>query len=790
LAVRSAALPGRHGAALPDRQTHEALPLFRKALAIRLKALGEQHPDTATSYNNVAVCLEAQGKAGEALPLLRQALAIFQKVHGEQHPLTAASYNSVASCLAAQGKHKEAAHHWEAALLGFEYGRLLAGASGFDRARFLDRSLSPHAGLAVCLVRLGQAERAWHHAESDLARGLLDDFLPPSREDPGDVQRLARLRQLDQALLPLLTHSELTAQQKKQREELTGQREQLLAELARAAARRARLRVLPLERIRKQVPADAALLFWLETTDQRLGCVLRNDGKPVWVTLPGSGKAGAWTKEDNSRAAQAHLSLFGPSLRPDEREAILANAESTGWRRLAQEAFNPARRAGIVQAAYQQFLAPLEPHLKGVKHLIVIPAGWMSALPVEALTDRYTVSYTPSASVFARLREQHRKLEGSSLLVLADPIFERTAEKQPAPPAHGLLVTAVVPGSLAARIGLRAGDVLLSYNGKPLRKPDDLKEAEGDDRVVVRLWREGQTLAGRIPAGKLGVVLDRRPPAEALAAWRKEQSTLLALDRGKTFAPLPGTRLEARLLKGLVPSATLVLGSAASQQNLERLASADALKRYRLLHLATHGRANPSHPDQTALILAQDRLPTLREQAALVLQGKTRPDGRLTVHTIRTTWKLDADLVVLSACRTGVGAYTGREGLLGFVHALLQSGARSVVLSRWKVDDSATALLMGRFYQNLLGKRSGLKEGMPRAEALREAKAWLRRLRRAEAEKLLAGLLDGVPRSERASIKKALPLRKPAASAARGKGDRPFADPYFWAAFVLVGDPY
>jgi Tfp pilus assembly protein PilF len=767
----------------------QALSLLRRTLDIQLRVRGDQHPHTANSYNNVAFCLDDQGKHTEALPLHQRALAIRRKALGEQHPQTASSYNNLAHCLNRQGKHEEAVRYWEAALLGYECGRLFAGQSGFDRARFNEGVISPRACLAACLVRLGQPVRAWHHAESDLARGLLDDLSPTSKQDTADLQRLVWLRRLDQDLLPLLTRSGLTTQQKKQRDELSGQRDQLLRELARGTTRRARERVLSLERIVKQVPAETALVFWLEALDQHLGCVLRSDGKPVWVALPGSGKANAWTKEDDNRTGQGHLMLFGPYLRPDEQEAILANAGSDLRRQLAREAFNPDRRDAILAAAYKQRLAPLEPYLKGVKHLIVVPAGRMSALPVEALSDRYTLSYTPSASVFARQREQHRKLEGTSLLVLADPTFERTPEKVPAPPSHGLVVTAIVPGGLAARSGIRAGDVLLSYDGKPLRKPTDFTEVEGAGRVVLKLWRDGQELAGRIPAGKLSVVLDRRGVAEALAAWRQQESKLLALDRGDRFAPLPGTRLEARLLKELVPSATLLLGSAASQQQLDRLASADALKRYRLLHLATHAQAYHDCPEQSALILAQDSLPTHRQRTEMVLQGMEPPDGTLTVQTIRARWKLDADLVVLSACQTGLGAYTDREGMLGFAHALQQSGARSVLLSRWKVDDAATALLMMRFYQNLLGKRQGLKTGLPRAEALHEAKSWLRHLTRGDAERLLAGLLDGVPRGERGSIKKALPLRKPAATTAVVKDERPFAAPYFWAAFVLIGDP-
>ena len=117
--------------------------------------------------------------------------------------------------------------------------------------------------------------------------------------------------------------------------------------------------------------------------------------------------------------------------------------------------------------------------------------------------------------------------------------------------------------------------------------------------------------------------------------------------------------------------------------------------------------------------------------------------------------------------------------MLGFTQALMQKGARSVVLSRWKVDDAATALLMSRFYQNLLGKRDGLKEPMKRAEALREAKTWLKTLPRAEAEKRLAALVDGVPRGERGGIKKALPPRQPGETAEQ---DWPFAHPYYWSA--------
>ena len=108
--------------------------------------------------------------------------------------------------------------------------------------------------------------------------------------------------------------------------------------------------------------------------------------------------------------------------------------------------------------------------------------------------------------------------------------------------------------------------------------------------------------------------------------------------------------------------------------------------------------------------------------------------------------------------------------MLGFTQALLQKGARSVLLSRWKVDDAATALLMARFYENLLAAQgheaAGASGGADGSEGLAA------RLSRAEATKHLAALVEGVPRGERGSIKPALPTRK---SEMPKDEDRPFA---------------
>jgi tetratricopeptide (TPR) repeat protein len=748
----------------------EAGPLYQKALAIRRQALGEEHPLTAVSYNNVAANLNAQGKYAEAGPLYHKALAIRRQALGEEHPLTAESYNNVAANLDAQGKHAEAEQQWQRAVASFGVARLRLAPSGFDRAAATP--MQPHTGLALCLARQNKHADAWQAAESGLARGLLDDLtLPADATDPRAAQRrqrATRLERLDALLLPLLTAEMLSTEQRMERDRLVGERDGLLAEAGAEAARLAAERVLPPADIQGQLATDAALVLWLdwspggkmvEAGGWHWGCVVRRSGPPAWVRLPGSGPGGDWTDADDQLPQRL-------------REALARRA--LGWSELARR----LRR---------QRLDPLEEHLgaggdlPAVRHLIAVPAGWMAGVPLEALADRYLVSYAPSGTVLARLAAGHRPLRQPTLLALGDPTFT-TPETPPAPepPGHGLLILQVLPGGNADKAGLKPDDVLLEYAGTKLATRDDLKlRAEGDP-VPLRLWRAGRTLGKEVAAGKLGIVVDTEPAPAALKR-RHELNKLLASTRGPAPKPLPGTRREVQALAVLLPKdrVQLLLGSDASEQRLDQLATAGKLKDYRLLHFATHGALDAATPARSALLLATDRLADAEKQ---VREGKKVYTGRLTVGTV-LGWKLDADLVTLSACETGLGRQAGGEGLLGFVQALVQAGARSVVVSLWAVDDAATALLMTRFYENLLGQREGLKAPLGKAEALAEAKQWLRSLPRAEAGALAAQLSKGEVRLTISPLKPAAP------ATAHDKGDRPYAHPYYWSAFVLLGDP-
>src|SRR5262249_23318425 len=140
--------------------------------------------------------------------------------------------------------------------------------SGIDRASAT--WIAPHTGLALSLARQGQAADAWRAAERGLARGLLDDLTTAALvpDDPDEFRRLrtraARLDQLDQDLLPLLTVEKLDDARARQREALARQRAQLQQEIATEAADRALQDVVSLATLQQRLPRHAALVFWLD----------------------------------------------------------------------------------------------------------------------------------------------------------------------------------------------------------------------------------------------------------------------------------------------------------------------------------------------------------------------------------------------------------------------------------------------------------------------------------------------------------------------------------------------
>lgn len=210
---------------------------------------------------------------------------------------------------------------------------------------------------------------------------------------------------------------------------------------------------------------------------------------------------------------------------------------------------------------------------------------------------------------------------------------------------------------------------------------------------------------------------------------------------GNPGGDLRGAQVEAAEVATLYGDDPLVRDKATLDEVLRRLPGR------RVLHFATHAVLDEKAPLASAIQLA---------------------GGDLDVHRLMGL-RLDVDVVVLSACETGLGGSGGGEDIVGLTRGLLAAGARAAVVSLWPVDDASAAQLMCDFHQRL-------RSGATPARALHDASNALRTLSNAERDRRSAALaLPSVTRERRIG---GLPHVAP-------RDD--WSQPYHWAPFVLVG---
>ncbi len=193
---------------------------------------------------------------------------------------------------------------------------------------------------------------------------------------------------------------------------------------------------------------------------------------------------------------------------------------------------------------------------------------------------------------------------------------------------------------------------------------------------------------------------------------------------GETLPRLLASRQEAKNISNLIDKneANVRTDFEANLENIENT----NLKDYRILHFATHGLLNSSRPELSGLVFS------------LYDKNGEKQDGFLSLNSIYNL-DISSDLIVLSACQTALGKDVRGEGLIGMSRGFLYAGSNRIIASLWKVDDSATAEFMKRFYTNHLQK------GMSASKALQQTKTEIKK----------------IPR---------------------------YRSPYYWSAFTLLGD--
>ena len=684
-----------------------AEPLFERALAIREKVLGPTHPDTAWSLANLAGFYFSTSAYAKAEPLLQRALAIREKVLGPTHPDTASSLNNLAWLYSHRGAYPNAEALFQRALAIREE---VLGPTHPDTASSLNN-------LAVLYWTAGNIPKALpllQEAQTIQEQNIAGFLLSSSEDRKQAYMQLFRRNTFANISLSL---------------DLPGNQ---AATRGIAIVLQTKGRVLDamsdsLSRLRRSMRAEDRKLF------EQFTAVVRQRSTLRYQSLQDIQLGDYRTRLSELAAKQEELEIelatrsaeFRQQIAPVTLAAVQAalphEAALLEWFRYVP--FNPKRKDKPTTWGKPRYLAYV---LRGASAPAVVDLG--GAESIELLVQDFRKAL--SAPQHTYVKEVAKELSAK----LIKPLQPHLGN------AKQLLI------SPDGALNLVPFGALLDNTGHYLATKQDITYLTSA-RDLLRF--------DTTPLASSDVVVVANPDygrstnmfAQSASSIRLKRP--VDLDRGGlVFTPLRGTAEEAKALTLLlkVKNVHLLTRTKATEAMLKQLHGP------RILHIATHGFFLSDKEMVTATfktvgfsqdsrLLPMGENPLLRSGLALAGANQRRSgendDGILTAAEVAQMDLRGTQLVVLSACETGVGEVKNGEGVYGLRRALVLAGAQTQVASLWKVADDATKDLMVDYYQRLLS-------GEGRSAALRHAQQ---------------NMIDSKDRSH----------------------------PYYWAAFVPIG---
>ena len=631
----------------------KALEYYNQALGL-LQVVGDKNREAAT-LDNIGVAHHRLGELQKAFDYYSQALSLRRAVGDRRGEATV--LRNIAALERDQGRLSEAKGNLEVAITLLEFIRAHAGGSG-NRSSFFSTIAGYYELYVDLLMRLhqqypdqGNAIAALQVSERARARGLLE-LLAESRIDIR--------RDVDPTLLARerALQRQFDAKAAAHTALLSGRHTEAQAsaaakELADLTTQYEEVEAL----IRAASPRYAAL-----TEPQPLGVAeiqrqaLDDDTLLLEYSL-GDDRSFLWAVTPNS------VSSYQLPPRAEIETAARRVYDLLTARQPRPGETDAQRQARIKEAdaAYptqaaalgRMLLSPAASQL-GAKRLLVVAPGMLEYMPFAVLPiPKAGDEDGNKTDSFVPLVAEHEIVHLPSASVLA-ALRRELAGRQPAVNAVAVLAD-------------------------PVFSPDDARvKAAGKNAPQVNQQTRAQARSSDLPSDLELAVDDVRGGLRRLLMTRDEAEAILSAAQNE-----PG-------LKALDFKAS------------RATAASDELGRYRIVHFATHGLLDSQRPELSGLVLS------------LVDENGKPQDGFLRLRQIYNL-RLPAELVVLSACQTGLGKEVKGEGLVGMTRGFMYAGAARVAASLWQVNDAATAELMKRFYRGML------QEKLRPAAALRAA---------------------------------------------------------------------
>ena len=675
----------------------DAVKLYETTLVLMHRKLGSEHPNTLRCMIDLATSYSNLGRFPEALKLNKEALTLSRRILGADHPDTLNNMNNLAN------SYDELSQRQESLALRRESLKVI------DRMAISLKKL-PRDERSTTLAlyqdyysrfaqELASAPTGYVEAltvtESAKGRTLLEELTARQATSnsgiPADTaKRLNELRSqleyIDGKLASTTkdeTHKSLWFQRDTTRIELEALHQDMMAKYPRYAALSA-VKPVALDQGRALLPADGAFISWLFDANV----------SGVALALPKAGD------------------LKVLSTTPGKQ--MVARAETYRW----------------------LFALPDEESFANAVQTIPLTVWLQDGLLYIGAADKQPLkSKTVPASQYMALRQVAITTHGQWLSdTLLKPLTAQidTASQLIISP-DGVLAT--IPWDI------------LPWKGKPLGQQKQLTVIQSLSVYKLLKDREAETVSGGGEASrpaqtlmvmggaKYGKGMDQqrsfqRSPQTVIDATNTnaaEYQRQSAYDymRSRHWPNLAGSLSEAKILHGLIKG-QLLTGSDASETKLRELSQSGDLASFSNLHFAAHGYLDTSVPSLSALVLTA----TGEDESN---------DGYVTAGEW-PAFNLKSDLLVMSACETGLGKIVSGEGVQGLPYALYVAGNRDTLLSLWQVSDKGTAVFMKRFWEKV-------GAGQNHAQALTETKREFQ----------------------------------------RGEFGKTYTEPYYWAPFVLYG---
>jgi CHAT domain-containing protein/tetratricopeptide (TPR) repeat protein len=775
----------------------EALPLCLEALETRLNVLSPEHPAIADSYEELALLYDRLNDP-QAEEQYRKALAIRERAYGPSTPSVATTLTNLGSLYQSRKEYGSAEPLYQRALAICQQHLEMVSELQAERQQLaMARAYRWHLDWYVDLVAESEQEADdlyghvlnWKGAVLARQRSAR---LGQEAYDPNIASTFADLQDTSGRLAALVLNEPAEEDRSAWREkiaQLTNQRQKLEEELSRISAQFRQQRAaedVTAVQIQASLPEDAVLIDLLEYSH-------RTDAeKNEW--------------EDRLVAfvvkPQGNIQLVPLGAATPLYDAVDA------WRKTYGRSQSPS------QALRQLLWDPLAEHVGDAQLVLISPDGGLgrfswAALPIDAsgnyLIEKLGVAVIPVPQMIPSLAAAPGPAEYSLCLVgdvdfgaevgaSSNQVVSRAAAGGR---ADVLRNWPPLPATRAEILAVR--DSFESW--RPESRVRMLRNAAATEQQLRQIAAQSRYLHmathGFFAPEELKTLLSApidvahgRSPSESkpadgdLPAISAGIGAALEIVDGKLVTNRilsdGAAGLDGRLKVG--DQIDAVAEAEGEFQPLEDVLLSDAVKRIRG-PVETRVRLKITPADgSAAYVLELTRRPLPRQEdgdfsieslhpgllSGIVLAGANHPpdpskdDGVLTALEVADLDLRRVELATLSACETGLGATANGEGLLGLQRAFQVAGARSVVASLWKVDDTATRDLMERFYENLWRQTAPDAPPLSKLHALREAQLWMLK------ERGPRGLVD--------------PEQKPADESQQR------LPPYYWAAFVLSGD--